>query len=126
MLNVAKICSPELKGAHQVQRWQWTRLCSLTFCLLSLNILILVRICIFFHSDEMHTFFSSSDAYSPETHSFSKPYCLSSSEDRFLRTFYFLRKDTGNEFLIVKTWVLLGLFKGKKRRSFLFIFLVEN
>lgn len=39
---------------------------------------------------------------------------------------YFLRKDTGNEFLIVKTWVLLGLFKRKKRRSLLFIFLVEN
>lgn len=57
MLNVVKICSPELKGAHQVRRWQWTRLCSLTFCLLSLNILILVRICVFFHSDEMHTFF---------------------------------------------------------------------
>lgn len=74
----------------------------------------------------MHTFFSSSEAYSPETRSSSKPYCLSSSEDRFLRTFYFLRKDTGNEFLIVKTWVLLGLFKRKKRRSLLFIFLVEN
>lgn len=119
----AYIFSTDLNPVHQVRRWQWTKLCSLTVCLLSPNTSIFDRVCLSFYSDEMHTFIFLKSTC---TWSSSKPHCdcLNRPEDSFLTFscyllfFFFLKNGTGNEFLTMKTWVFVGSFKKEKSGSF--------